>query len=42
MDYKYTADLGEEILMRLKELREIVRKKLEEKNEKELQNSSGD
>jgi len=40
METKIATDIGEEIILRLKELQEIIRKKLLEKNEKELQNTS--
>lgn len=41
MENNISTDIGEEIILRLKELQEIIRKKLQEKNEKELQNPSG-
>ena len=37
MEKQISMDIGEEVILRLKELQEIIRKKLQEKNEKELQ-----
>ena len=40
MENKYSKDLGEEIIIQLKEIQDLIRKKLKKKNEKEFPTAS--